>query len=269
MKSSFRALVVVGLATLSSAMAVVAQDHPRTRLKGLYISALSGGAAHSDLQRSDARAEWVETGGLEQRDFSRRLSPATALAVGGAAGYWVTPWWGVRLQGTLIPSRFEVSVSQREKAQLPEDSLLMGSDRFSDLRIWTADLQFTFRAPFTPRGRVAPYGFLGAGMVRYDALNNQPLPPEAESSFSGRPPTKASAVFGIGALVPLQRRGLALSFELSDHVVRTPVEEAAGSAADASGVRLFTHQSAEADGAARVRLTSHIQLLIGVTLFQR
>src|SRR5687768_10138206 len=245
-------LVAATLAAPLGFGVATAQQAEPMRLAGFYVSAFSGGAAHSDLQRTSARAEWPVGTGLERRDFSRRLAPATAPAVAAAMGYWWTPRWGTRLQASLIPSHFEVSVSQREQAGLPPDSLLMGDDRFSDLRIWSADLQLMFRAPFTPRGRVAPYAFLGGGVVRYEPVGNEPLPPEAVETFRGRKPMELSAVLGGGAIVPLHRRGLALNFELSDRLVRTPVRHSAASATDASGIRLTTDGPGQRAGDERV-----------------
>lgn len=198
-----------------------------TRLGGFYLTGFSGGAAHSALQRT----------------LARRLAPATAAAFGAAAGYWVNPVWGVRLQAGFIPTRFEVTISPRQAAELSADSLALPIDRFSHLHIWSGDVQLAFRVPVTPGGRVAPYGFVGGGLIRYVALDNEPLPPEAVATFRGQRPTEASGVFGIGALVPMQRAGLLLNFELADRLVRTPVR------------------------GAEVRLMSHVQLLVGFSWF--
>ena len=240
-----------------------------TRMGGLALSVYSGGAAHSDLQRSAARAEWPVAGVTQSREFARRLSPATAPALGMSAAYWPSQWWGIRASAGLVPTRFEVTVSDREKAGLPADSVLVGTTRYAGLRVWTYDVELMFRAPFTPRQRIVPYGLIGGGAVRYQSFGEDPLPPEARSAFgSGNQPTRAAAVIGVGALVPLQRNNLALSFELTDHLVRTPIERTGGSELDGSGIRLTTDPTAE-PGDGRVTLTSHVRLLIGLTWIPR
>ena len=224
-----RAALLLGVLTLSLTRPAHAQLNPQTRLSGFYVSLFSGGAAHSDWQRS----------------FARRLAPATAVSFGVAAGHWITPSWGWRAQAGFIPTRFEVILNQRAAVDLPVEALLADSARYSNLRIWTSDLQLVFRIPVTPGGRVAPYAFAGGGVIRYEAAGNEPLPPEAEPAFDRGRPTEVRTVFGLGALVPLERRGLRLNFELSDRLVRTPVR------------------------GEEVQLANHVQLLIGFTWFTR
>ena len=251
--------VLFGLAA-SSATA----QQPLTRMGGLVLSAYSGGAAHTDLQRSTARVNFSLAGLSTERSYTRRLSPSTSPTFGVAVGYWPTRRWGFRAQAGFTPSRFEVTVSDREKAGLPADSAVLGTARYAGLRIWSYDVNLLFRAPFTPRGRVAPYGIVGAGLVRYQPGRDETIPPDALETFGdGRQPTRIAALIGAGALVPLQRSNLALAFELTDHIVRTPVAAGAGSQLFDSGVRLTLDPPRESPAAGRVLMTNHLRLLVG------
>jgi hypothetical protein len=257
---------------LLASSATAQQRNPLTRMGGLVISVFAGGAAYTDLQRSAARVELTSTSVQPQTaEFTRRLSPETSPALAVAAGYWFTPHWGIRAHVGLAPSRFDVMVSEREAALLPQDSLLLGPSYFAPVTIWTGDVQMLVRAPFTPRGRVAPYGILGGGVIRYVAGNSAPLPPEAEPAFAAdRSRTKASIVLGAGAMVPLQRHSLALSFELTDHLARTPVERTPSRMlSEGSAIRVVTSELNEQSVEGRVRTTSHVRLLVGLTWLVR
>jgi hypothetical protein len=238
---------------------------------GFVLSAWAGGAANSDLQRSQARAEWVAAdGGLRTRQFARRLTAETSAAYGLGAAYWFDKHWGLRVRGGLSPSHLEISVSERETAGIPFDSAVTGPARYRSMRVWTYDAQLLVRAPITPRGRIAPFGFLGAGRLVYDAAGTGRLPPEAASTFqANRRPGRFAIVLGASALVPLQRENLALSFELSAHALRTPVEPPARSRLTGDQIEVIMSPATGAGGSEPVRLTTHVELLIGLSWFAR
>jgi hypothetical protein len=242
---------------------VAAQQNP-TRMGGWIFSIVAGGSANSDLQRSEARAEWLEAGNTESRLFARRLTAETSGVVGVSAGYWFNPFWGLRAQAAVAPSRLEIDVSQRETHDIPADVSVTGPSRFGAFRVWTYDAQLLFRAPVTPRGRVAVYGVVGGGLIKYDVSVDDGLPPEAIPAFAdGEGTTQPVGVLGIGALVPLHRDNLAFSFELSDHVTRTPVRDAAESMS-LSDDRVQVTTGDEA-GPPRVRMVNHVRMLVGLT----
>ena len=83
-------------------------------------------------------------------------------------------------------------------------------------------------------------------MVRYAAPGKaEALPPEARADFASGARTRPAVVVGVGAVVPLQREGLLLTFELTNHIVRSPL----------------TGPDGGAEGT-----TSNVRLLVGLTL---
>jgi hypothetical protein len=257
-------VMVIGLTLIRSAAS--AQQHPLTRMGGLVLGAYGGGAAYSDLQRSPARAELLQPPGTAV-DFTRRLSPETSAVVAVSGGYWFSQKWGARLRGSVSPTRFTIAVSEREAAEIPTDTTLTPRAPFVRLTIWTFDAELLYRIPVTPRGRVAPYAFLGGGVVQYVAGENGPLPPEASNSFnSGESLTRGAGVIGLGAIVPLQRRSLALTFELTDHIDPTPVDRpAGGTLGEGQKVRIVSSSS----GTGRVDLTHNVGLVLGLSWLVR
>jgi hypothetical protein len=246
------------------------QHHPLTRMGGLMLGAYGGGAAYSDLQRSEARAELLQPPGGSV-GFTRRLSPETSAVVAIAGGYWFSESWGFRLRGGFSPTRFTVSVSEREAAEIPTDTTLVPRAPFVRLTIWTFDATALFRIPVTPRGRVAPYALAGGGVLRYIAGEKGPVPPETRNVFdNGTNITRGAGVLGLGAIVPLQRRNLALTFELTDHIGSTPVKRpAAGTLAEGQNLRIVTSATNDPAGGGRVSLTHNLGLLLGLTWLVR
>lgn len=245
-------------------------QNPLTRMGGLILSAYAGGGAFSDLQRSRARAELIQPP-PNPIDFTRRLSPETSLTVAIAAGYWFNESWGFRLNAGLAPTRFEVSVSERERAALPSDTTVEPRAPFARLNVWSYDAVLLARAPFTPRGRVAPYGLIGGGVLRYRAAGSDPLPPEAAAVFDGGSTVnRVAIVIGVGAIVPLQRRNLALTFELTDHLSKTPVERAGtGLLAEGETIRIVMAEPNVPAVEGRVNTTNYVRLLIGISWLRR
>lgn len=257
-----KSLMIWSVVALNAgAVSTVSAQDP-TRMRGFQLSASVGGAAFSALQHSEAEASWLtEDGQLERRQFARRLSAATAPVLAVGAAYWMNEHWGLRVQGGYAPTRLEVSVRDDDAEMIAVASESESSQRFRSLGVWSLDGQVLFRLPFTPRGRVAPYGFVGGGVLRYAARGREPLPPEAELTFgAGERPTHAAAVLGLGAIVPLERPNFALTFELSDRLTRTPVRAVSASGIQDGTVTVMTTPATDS----RVGLTNHVRLQVGI-----
>jgi hypothetical protein len=251
--------VIVAQGVPESAVA----QHRLTRMGGLVLSSWAGGAASSDLQRGLALVELEGFGGEQlTRRFSRRLGAATSFTFGLSAAYWFNPSWGIRIAAGVSPSSLEVSVSDRETSGIPLDSILQGAHRFGSLNMWTYDAGVLVRIPLTPRGRVAPYGFLGASRVEFQASTVGDLPPEAASFDTEQHPARLAGVVGAGAIIPLQRGNLALAFELSSHVMRTPAVRLRPTLLQGQEVDVLVTGVGES-----VRVLSYVRLLMGLTWF--
>jgi len=268
MKRIFAGTGLIAVALLTGqTQALAAQE--LTRMGGFVLSAWAGGAANSDLQRTRARADWLGIDGRPNtRFFERRLTAATSMSYGAGLAYWVDQWWGVRLRGSVAPSHLQIAVSERETAGIPFDTAVTGPNRYNSIRVWTYDAQLLVRLPISPGRRVAPFGFLGAGRVEYESTEAGRLPPEAAVTFVRDPrPARFAGVAGLGAAVPLQWENLALSFELSVHALRTPVERVFGSRLLGENIEVTT--SSVSPSSEPVTLTTHVQLLIGCSWFFR
>lgn len=270
MKRDPRSVVLLTvLAVVMAGGTAVDAQQPLTRMGGVILSAFAGGAAFTDLQRSEARAERLQppTNPIE---FTRRLSPETSPALALAAGYWFNESLGLRLHAGVALTRFEIGVSERDEAMIPADTALMPRAPFERLSIWSYDATVLIRAPITPRGRIAPYGLIGGGVLRYSPSGSASLPPEAATAFAGGSTlTRGAVVLGLGAIVPLQRNNLGLTFELTDHLSRTPVERTApGLLAEGESIRIVSSET-NPGGKGRVATTNSVRLLIGVSLLLR
>jgi hypothetical protein len=247
-----------------------AQERKPGTMGGLVLSAWGGGAAFSDLQRFSAEARWqLPTGELQSRALDRRLSAITSPVIGIALAYWWSPNWGIRTQLGYSPSRFDVSTPEDEMPRVEAQTTNPEESRFRSLGIMSVDAQLLYRLPFTPGDRVAPYALAGVGMLRYSTSGRDPLPPEAQPAFltqSSR--DKPAGVFGLGVLVPLQREHFALSFELTDHIARTPFTRSfAAQLLDGPVTVLSSQRTAPRDN--RVNMTNHVSLLVGFSWLMR
>ncbi len=264
-----RILIAVLLA-VTATDAAQAQQRSSTTMGGLMLSAWGGGAAFSDLQRFSAEARWqLPTGETESRAFARRLSAETSPVMGVGAAYWFSRHWAVRAQAGFSPTRLEITVQENEVPHIPGETPMDASGRFGSMHIWSLDGQVLYRLPTTPGGRVAPYALAGLGMLRYSSSGNDPLPPEAEPAFSRESTrSKAAGVVGLGVLVPLHRHNYALSFELTDHIARTPFTSGTAAELQDGAVTVLTAQRT-APNIERVRMTNHVSLLVGVSWLHR
>lgn len=235
------------------AVAPVAAQTPAERLfqKGVVTVGISGGgAAFSDFQRGEAINGSTE--------FDRRLSAQTTVAVAANVTYWPARQWGVRVHGSYSPSRFVLNEAEQQSGRVSAEASL------ARLGVFMADFDILFRAPIV-WGRVAPYGLIGAGAVEYRAnpALTAPIPAEAETSFQSGRRRLFAGVLGIGARIPLDDHDFHLTFELTDHITRSPVDSPVqGMTRD--GVFLDPDGwGTEDDGAG---VTSHVRLMVGLAM---
>lgn len=229
-----------------------AAQTPAERLlqPGFTVGLAAGGAAFSAFQRGQATAGFTE--------FDRRLSAQTTVAASGNVTYWMTRRWGLRAHGSFSPSRFVLNEAEQASGRVSAEA------SFARLSIFMADVDLLFRVPVL-WGRVAPYALVGAGAVEYraDPATTEPIPAEAARSFRSGSRRRFAGVFGVGARVPLDQHAFHLTFELTNHLTRSPVDvPVEGMTAD--GVFLDPDGwGNEDDGAG---LTSNVRLMLGVAV---
>lgn len=178
------------------------------------ISVFGGAVAFSDFRRE---ADPIGT----DMPLERRISARTSLAASAAVSYWFNSRVGARLYAGFAPSRFvERSLETYQVAPLAAGE----EPRLSRVDVWMADADLLVRLPFS-FGRVEPYAIIGAGAIDYRlrTADDETVPPEVEMAFDGRSERQLAGVLGIGAVVPLERHGLLLNFELGNHISRTPL----------------------------------------------
>jgi hypothetical protein len=74
-------------------------------------------------------------------------------------------------------------------------------------------------------------------------------------------------MFGVGAAIPLQRGNLLMSFEITNHLAKTPLgDNSAGEVFDLSGVPMQLEADPQLSGENAVGMTSHLRLALGLTL---
>jgi hypothetical protein len=233
---------------------------PAFRRGTWMLSAEVGGAAFTDFQR--ARAQPMA--GDDLPGFRRRVSAGTTATVGASVSYWLLDGWGLRGSLSYSPTRF--SVWNEAHAQHVFDQFGTEDETtYARLGSWTASTTAVFRFPFSI-GRVVPYGMVGAGVVHYRLADREEVPAEARQKFSDGQWSGAAAVFGIGSAIPLQRYGLLMTFELTNHLARTPLDdEGVGEWFEFGG----THMQIEHDparGNDGVVTTNNLRLTLGLTL---
>ena len=213
-----------------------------------------GGAAFTAFQRLRATPGQGD-GGIA---VERRVAASTTATLGASFGYWAGRNWGVRAGVSWSPSNFTVAHGEAGDTALAP---LSGesSENYASLTVWGADLSMQFRFP-RHFGRVQPYGIVGGGAVHYTHGSDAEVPAEALDSFEGRARTQAAALVGLGAMIPLQRHDLLLSFELTDRLSRSPLADNARLHAD-EGVQLDTAPSREGGD-----ITNQLRLVIALTL---
>lgn len=235
---------------------------PWLRPGTLNLTAEIGGAAFSDFHRARARPVVPIA---DMHDFQRRVSARTSITVGATATYWVGTGWGVRLGGAFVPTRFSVWNEETAELRLAPTSL-DEEPMHASLGVWLGNAAITFRFPRS-FGRVVPFGVVGAGAVHYSLRDDNNLPEEARTQFDGGSRTMPAALLGIGATLPLEREGLLLNFELTNHLSRSPLDSARGSEPfDISGVVVELAPGSDASGLHGTGMMSNLRLTVGLTM---
>lgn len=265
---AFGILMFAPLKAVGQAVAVPTTPAPEPSAEQWFrpgtwmFTAELGGAAFSDFQSGEAQSTSVPPA---LGEFERRISARTSVSIGGRVSYWIGRSWGLRAAGAFVPTRFSVWNEDSAQRMLDSESVDGEEEVPASLGVWLADVALVFRFPHS-FGRVVPYGLAGGGVVHYRPGPEEDLPPEARRRFADGPRTSPAALFGVGAVIPLERHELLLSFELTNHLAGTPLDdEGAGESFEISGVpvELSPAGSAGSDG---VGLTSNLRLSLGLTL---
>ena len=238
-----------------SAEAVQAQTPaPPSLTRGTWLlTAELGGAAFTAFQRLRA----VPSEGAGGLPVERRVSASTTATVGASVGYWAGANWGARAGVSWSPSNFTVAHEDGADPVLTHNG--DATENYASLAVWGADLSLLFRFP-RDFGRVQPYGIVGGGIVRYEHGHDAEVPAEARDMFDSGESTHAAALLGIGAMIPLQRNNLVLSFELTDRLSRSPLAGNARTLED-DGLELDTTPAREGGD-----ITNQLRLVVGLTL---
>ncbi|MEO7671267.1 MAG: hypothetical protein ABIV28_03525 [Longimicrobiales bacterium] len=228
------------------------------------LTLAAGGAAFTDFRQAQART--LGAGSVASPAFTRRVSAQTSTTGTAGLAVWLSPRTAIQLGMFYTPTRFRV-INETPDADVPAfdngDTV-----QFARLDIWNADVSLLLRPPVA-LGRVYPYAILGGGVVRYQAREDDAgLPPEARAAFAGnKARTQWSAVVGAGAVIPLQRKRLLLTFDLLDHLARTPLTESRSTTAfEVGGTTVVLSPAVETSGSDGIVLTSHVRLVVGVTI---
>jgi hypothetical protein len=218
-----------------------------------------GGAAFTDFQRTTARP----AAGLDDQVpvFHRRVSAGTTGTVGASSTWWVGDGWGVRAAGSFAPTRFTVWNQGPGQRALEDDDAPV----YARLHVWTASVTAMVRLPLRT-GRPIPYAFVGGGVLQHRLTDTAEVPPEARARFARGSWTGPAAVFGVGSTLPLERGNLLLTFELSNHLTRTPLnDEGQGEWFELGGVPLQLERD-PARGTDGIDRTSNLRLTVGLSL---
>jgi hypothetical protein len=233
---------------------------PWFRAGTLMITAEVGGAAFSDFQRAQARPLDDQLG---LSSFDRRVSAQTAGSAGAWLEYWLFDGIGIRTGFSYTPTRFAVWNAEPARARLEEIAPDATDPSYAALDVWLAHAAAVFRVPHS-FGRVSPYLIGGVGLIRYSASTDAALPAEARATFVSRQRDSLAGMLGVGAAIPLQRKNLLMSFELTNHLARSPLPSGSGGEMfDLAGVAMQLEPGARDD---EIGLTSHLRLSLGVTL---
>lgn len=255
--------LTLGFAPVSSA----AQAPPAEqwfRRGTVMLTVLAGGVAFTDFQRATVRATMAD---MQPSEFQRRVGARTTASIGGWMALWLSDAWGIRAGASYAPSSFAVRNEPSAQRALDDRADAPGAPAdYAGLGVLHADVSILFRFPIS-LGRLVPYGLAGGGIVRYWRSGAGELPPEARDRFSRGAWSGAAGVVGVGTAIALQKGDLMLIFELTDHISRTPLDDAgAGEWFEVSGVRLQLEPDdtrVDTDG---VGMTNSVRLLVGLSL---
>jgi hypothetical protein len=260
MTRSLTTWIACSLVCAAPVAAQVSAD-PWFRAGTFMITVEAGGAAFTDFERSQARpvSESVALG-----DFRRRVSAQTSGSAGAWASYWLLNGVGLRAGLAYVPSGFTVWNDETAQEALGSDRE-SAAPRYASLDIWLASAAAILKFPRS-FGRVAPYALIGGGVIRYNTSGEDSVPPEASEAFRDGSRQQAAALVGVGAAIPLQRNNLLLSFELTNHISRSPLGGSSGAVFELSGVDMQIDSDPALRRSDAVDTTSHLRLSLGLTL---
>jgi hypothetical protein len=243
-------ILLLCLADAAAPPAAAAQARPKVSADYLFkpgnvtVTISAGGSAFTDFQQDPTTL-------MPGRDAgTRRVSAQTAATVGTSLAVWLSSSLALQIDGSYTPTRFRVSNDLLETDAFDPDST-----QYARLDLWNATGNVLLR-PVVSFGRLAPYAILGAGIIRYQVRDDPSLiPPEAQARFDGGGRTQFLAVLGAGGLIPLQRKRLLLSFDITDHLTQTPLAD-----------RARTTPEGRTYGTDGITLTSNVRLTVGLTI---
>lgn len=178
------------------------------------LSLLAGGSAFSKLQSVTVDAGVDST-------YPAELAIATTTALGMESTYWIRSWIGVRVQAAYAPAEFQLRMREDSRDSLLGPDAGPSDLRFSDVSVYTYSAALLVDLPF-PTGATSPYAFIGVGGSTFLADDAEAR--GLDAAMAGDDDlTRLATVLGAGLRVPLRGGRVALSFEFSDQITRTPV----------------------------------------------
>ncbi len=257
---------LLGLAICAVAAPLAGQTgQPRVNAEYLFragnatVTLSAGGAAFTDFQQDPARI----LAPVPTSEFTRRISAQTTATAAATVSVWLSPTAALQVGGSFTPTRFRVTNTGVPAigGDTPEDTM-----RYARLDLWSVDARVALR-PALSLGRVYPYAILGGGVVRYAVRGDATqVPTEARAQFASGSRTQGALVLGAGAMIPLQRKRLLLTFDLTDHLTRTPLSDRAqATTVEGDGTTLEVGLRGS-DESGRIVLTSAVRLAVGLTI---
>ncbi|HUF12211.1 MAG TPA: hypothetical protein VMN78_03850 [Longimicrobiales bacterium] len=209
------AALAATLVTLPAALA--AQDDSGRRV-ALMVTVHAGGTAFTRMQNIT-----VDAPGSEQGTYAGSLAASTAASLGADLTVWFGPWLGARLHMLYAPSNFELRLTEEDREEVLGVEADYRSLDYSDLSLFALTGAVVLALPIRS-AQVAPYALLGMGgaLLSADDRGAQNL----NTAFEGNPASASLiGVAGVGIKIPLNAGRVSISFEITDHVMRSPIPE--------------------------------------------
>lgn len=184
----------------------------------LSVTVHAGGTAFTRMQNIT-----VEAAGLLQPSYPGEIAASTAATLGADMTLWFRPWLGARIHFLYAPSNFELRLTEEDREEVLGEASSYESLDYSDLSLFMMTGAVVLALPIRS-AHVAPYALLGLGGALFsaDRRGAQGL----DAAFDGYATAmQGVAVAGIGLKIPLNAGRVSLSFEITDHVMRTPIPE--------------------------------------------
>lgn len=210
--ATLAAVMLAGMAAPSHA-----QEAERGGNVGLTATLHAGGTVFTPFQDIT-----LEALGAPQSSYAGTIAASASATLAADVTVWFQPWLGGRIRFGYSPASFEVRLADEDREEV------LGSDadyqqlRYSDLSVFTVGMAAMLTLPI-PSTHIAPYaiGGLGAALFWADDRDSQGL----ETAFGGNEAAlRPMAVVGLGVKIPLEAARIALSFELTDQILFTPID---------------------------------------------